>query len=106
MAAQIDQKTSTQLLLERIGGQAVIARECEVSDSAVSQWAAEDHLPRAREKYLRLAHPGRHWADYDQARAPSAADRASRGMHVAAAPQAGAHTERPIAHANETKGRG
>lgn len=56
---------NTQMLLQRLGGQAAIAKECEVSDAAVSQWATEDHLPRARAKYLRLAHPGPHWDEYD-----------------------------------------
>ena len=56
---------NTQTLLERIGGQAAIAKECAVTDSAVSQWAKEDRLPRARAQYLRLAHPGDHWDEYD-----------------------------------------
>jgi hypothetical protein len=69
MATQPDRKTPTHNLLLAIGGQAAIALECEVSESAVSQWATEDRLPSAREKYLRLAHPGKHWADWDATRA-------------------------------------
>lgn len=57
---------NTKTLLEQIGGQAAIARECDISDSAVSQWAAEDSIPNARSQYLRLAHPGDHWTAYDE----------------------------------------
>lgn len=56
----------TSNLLKAIGGQAAIARECEISDSAVSQWADNDEIPDARLKYLRLAHPGPHWAAYEK----------------------------------------
>lgn len=56
---------NTQLLLEKIGGQAAIAKECQISDAAVSQWSTEDKLPKARQQYLRLAHPGPHWAEYE-----------------------------------------
>jgi hypothetical protein len=56
---------NTQTLLETIGGQAAIARECDVTDSAVSQWAKDDKIPSARLQYLRLAHPGAHWTAYD-----------------------------------------
>lgn len=59
---------NTQELLEAIGGQAAIAREFEISDSAVSQWASDDQLPRAREMYLRLAHPGAHWERWSATR--------------------------------------
>jgi hypothetical protein len=55
----------TKTLLMNIGGQAAIARECEISESAVSQWATDDALPNARRQYLRLAHPGDHWNLYD-----------------------------------------
>lgn len=68
MATQPDRKTPTHTLLQAIGGQSAIAAECEVSESAVSQWATEDHLPKPREKYLRLAHPGAHWDAYDATR--------------------------------------
>lgn len=73
---------NTQKLLETIGGQAAIAKECEISDSAVSQWASDDHLPNARAKYLRLAHPGPHWAQWDAhqaAKATSAGTQQERG---------------------------
>lgn len=70
---------NTQTLLEAIGGQAAIARECDVTDSAVSQWAKEDQLPRARLQYLRLAHPGSHWAQYDAYLKAKAAEAAPAG---------------------------
>jgi hypothetical protein len=54
----------TKTLLKLIGGQASIARECEITESAVSQWVDEDAIPSARLKYLRLAHPGDHWVEY------------------------------------------
>ena len=56
----------TQTLLKLIGGQAAIARECEISDSAVSQWVENDEIPSARRQYLQLAHPGSHWAEYEK----------------------------------------
>jgi hypothetical protein len=68
MATQPDRKTPTHELLLAIGGQLAISIECEVSESAVSQWATENQLPKAREKYLRLAHPGKHWDEYEAAR--------------------------------------
>lgn len=55
----------TQTLLKAIGGQAAIARECEITDSAVSQWRDDDEIPSARRQYLKLAHPGKHWALYE-----------------------------------------
>ena len=54
-------------VLAKIGGQAVIARECGISDSAVSIWVAEDHIPHSRLLYLKLAHPGIHWEKYEMA---------------------------------------
>lgn len=54
----------TKILLKQIGGQAAIARDCEISESAVSQWANDDVIPDARLKYLRLAYPGPHWEEY------------------------------------------
>jgi DNA-binding transcriptional regulator YdaS (Cro superfamily) len=70
---------NTQTLLETIGGQAAIARECDVTDSAVSQWAKDDKIPSARLQYLRLAHPGAHWAAYDAHLKASAAVREAAG---------------------------
>ncbi len=64
---------NTKMLLEQIGGQASIARECFVSDSAVSQWAKDDQIPTARLQYLRLAHTGAHWKLYDEYQAKKAA---------------------------------
>ena len=63
---------TVQHLLAAIGGQAAIARECDISDEAVSQWVCGDHLPKAREKYLRLAHPGPHWDQWDAHQAAKA----------------------------------
>lgn len=54
----------TKTLLKLIGGQAAIAQECEISESAVSQWVDGDWIPNARRKYLQLAHPGVHWIEY------------------------------------------
>ena len=56
---------NTQDLLKAIGGQAAIARDCEISDAAVSQWVSAGFIPSARDKYLRLKCPGRHWLEYD-----------------------------------------
>lgn len=56
---------NTHALLKTIGGQSAIARECNVKDPAVSQWAANDEIPSARKQYLQLSHPGPHWADYE-----------------------------------------
>lgn len=60
---------NTKELISAIGGQASIARECDISDAAVSQWVSFDEVPPARAQYLRLAHPGAHWEAYDAARA-------------------------------------
>jgi len=54
----------TKTLLKHIGGQAAIARECRISESAVSQWVDDDSIPDARFMYLQLAHPGPHWEAY------------------------------------------
>ena len=56
---------NTQELLKALGGQAAIARDCEISDAAVSQWVSAGFIPSARDKYLRLKCPGRHWLEYD-----------------------------------------
>ena len=53
------------MLLKAIGGQAAIARDCEISDAAVSQWVSAGEIPPARDKYLRLKYPGLHWVQYD-----------------------------------------
>ena len=58
-------RMDTKALLKQIGGQAAIARECGISESAVSQWVDEDEIPKARRMYLQLAYPGDHWASYD-----------------------------------------
>jgi len=57
----------TKTLLKQIGGQAAIARECDISESAVSQWVDDDAIPNARRMYLQLAHPGDHWLSYAEA---------------------------------------
>lgn len=56
----------TQTLLKIIGGQASVARECDITDQAVSQWASDGEIPQARRKYLELLHPGAHWDEYDK----------------------------------------
>lgn len=71
----------TKTLLRQIGGQAAISRECEISESAVSQWVDDDAIPSARLKYLRLAHPGAHWIEYDnylKAKIPHTSDQERR----------------------------
>lgn len=57
---------NTSTLLKAIGGQAEIARECGISDSAVSQWAADDEIPKARKQYLQVVHPGPHWDEHER----------------------------------------
>jgi DNA-binding transcriptional regulator YdaS (Cro superfamily) len=56
----------TRTLLKLIGGQAAIAKECGISESAVSQWVDDDAIPPARSMYLKLAHPGDHWEAYGE----------------------------------------
>ena len=43
-------------IIDALGGTGEVARMCEVSDAAVSQWR-KDGIPRARLQYLRLARP-------------------------------------------------
>lgn len=44
-------------VIDALGGTGEVARLCEVSDAAVSQWR-HDGIPKARLQYLRLARPG------------------------------------------------
>ena len=43
-------------IIDALGGSGEVARLCEVSVSAVSQWR-KDGIPRARLMYIQLAHP-------------------------------------------------
>lgn len=43
-------------VIDALGGTGEVARLCEVSDAAVSQWR-KDGIPKARLQYLRLARP-------------------------------------------------
>lgn len=43
-------------VIDALGGTGEVAKLCEVSDAAVSQWR-HDGIPRARLQFLRLAHP-------------------------------------------------
>lgn len=45
-----------QEIIDRIGGSSEVARLCQVTVGAVSQWRT-DGIPRARLMYLRLARP-------------------------------------------------
>lgn len=60
--------TPSQAVLRAIGGQSVIARECDLSAATVSYWAKKG-IPDGWVRYLRLAHPGEHWAAFDEAEA-------------------------------------
>lgn len=46
----------TNTLIDKLGGTAEVARLCEVSAQAVSQWR-RDGIPQARLMYLRLLRP-------------------------------------------------
>jgi len=59
----------TKALLKKMGGQAKLAREFGITESAVSQWVSNDEIPKPWQKYLRLAHPGPHWDVYDEHKA-------------------------------------
>jgi hypothetical protein len=43
-------------VIDALGGTGEVAKLCEVSDAAVSQWR-KDGIPRARLQYLRLLRP-------------------------------------------------
>lgn len=43
-------------IIDALGGTARVARLCEVTDAAVSQWRIEG-IPKARLMFLRLAEP-------------------------------------------------
>lgn len=43
-------------LIERLGGPTAVARLCEVTPQAVSQWR-DNGIPKPWEKYLRLLRP-------------------------------------------------
>lgn len=46
---------NANLIIEKLGGTNQVARLCEVSKSAVSQWRVNG-IPKSRLMYLKLAH--------------------------------------------------
>ena len=65
-AVKSDVGINVKGLLKAIGGQCFIAKTCNVTEAAVSQWGNSGSLPAAREQYLRLAYQGPHWDLYDK----------------------------------------
>jgi hypothetical protein len=47
----------TNEIIDALGGTAEVARACEVTASAVSQWKEHGRIPHARLMYLRLLRP-------------------------------------------------
>jgi hypothetical protein len=52
----MDQDQEAGRVIDALGGTGEVARLCEVSDAAVSQWR-RDGIPKARIQFLRLARP-------------------------------------------------
>lgn len=48
---------SVSELIDRLGGTYATAELCEVAPPSVSEWKANNHIPKARLMYLRLARP-------------------------------------------------
>ena len=48
---------NTNQIIDALGGTAEVARLCEVTAGAVSQWRDNNSIPKAREMYLRLLRP-------------------------------------------------
>jgi DNA-binding transcriptional regulator YdaS (Cro superfamily) len=44
-------------IVEQFGGTSALAALCEVEPSAVSQWKANNHIPKAHVKFLRMHRP-------------------------------------------------
>jgi DNA-binding transcriptional regulator YdaS (Cro superfamily) len=44
-------------IVEQFGGTSALAALCEVEPSAVSQWKANNKIPKAHVKFLRLKRP-------------------------------------------------
>lgn len=44
-------------IVEEFGGTSALAALCEVAPSAVSQWKAKNHIPKAHIKFLREKRP-------------------------------------------------
>lgn len=57
-------------IVEQFGGTSALAALCEVNPSAVSQWKAKNHIPKAHVKFLRDRRPDL----FAAAGAPSAND--------------------------------
>lgn len=45
------------VIVEQFGGTSALAALCEVEPSAVSQWKAKNHIPKAHIKFLRIKRP-------------------------------------------------
>jgi DNA-binding transcriptional regulator YdaS (Cro superfamily) len=45
------------VIVEQFGGTSALAALCEVEPSAVSQWKAKNHIPKAHIKFLRIQRP-------------------------------------------------
>ena len=52
----MDKKHTDSALIDLLGGTGAVARECEISDQAVSQWR-ENGIPHAWKKYFLLRFP-------------------------------------------------
>lgn len=50
-------------IVEQFGGTSALAALCEVEPSAVSQWKAKNHIPKAHIKFLRIQRPDLFGAD-------------------------------------------
>lgn len=44
-------------IIDDLGGTAAVARECEITDGAVSQWRSNNFIPKPWLKYLRERFP-------------------------------------------------
>jgi hypothetical protein len=68
MTTQIEITASD--IIDALGGTGRVAEMCEITAPSVSEWRAENHIPRARIKYLRLLHP-QVFARLEEGRQPS-----------------------------------
>ncbi|MGL4573848.1 MAG: YdaS family helix-turn-helix protein [Burkholderiaceae bacterium] len=56
--------TQTAINHPSVGGAAEVARDLEITQSAVSQWLDDDVIPPARLKYFKLRYPEVPWDQY------------------------------------------
>lgn len=45
------------VVIDRLGGTAAVAKICDLAPASVSEWRARGVIPRARLQFLRLAYP-------------------------------------------------